>query len=469
MTSSSDGIGAAPRTLFDKLWSRHVVMEHSLAGSLLYIDRHILHEGSRLAFRRLEGKGLGVRRPALTVGTADHYTPSRSRLLTSIESADRRSMVEDLSKNAQRFGIENFDLTSPLQGIVHVIGPELGLSQPGMTVVCGDSHTATHGALGALAFGVGASQIAHVMATQTLWQKKPRQMRVNVSGTLAPGVTAKDLVLTIIGEIGVAGGSNFAIEYAGSAVRALSVEARMTLCNMTIEAGSKYGVIAPDEKTIAYVANRVYGPSNAELEDLSKVWLDLATDDGAAFDQEIEVDGSAVRRMITWGTSPEDVVTVDGSVPDPSLAEDEAIRTSKGEALRYMGLRPGTPVSDISFDRVFLGSCTNGRIEDLREAAAVLVGKSVAIPMIVVPGSMTVRKQAEEEGLDAIFKSAGAEWRMSGCSMCAGMNGDLASGGERVASTSNRNFVGRQGKGVRTHLVSPSTAASIAICGRVNL
>jgi 3-isopropylmalate/(R)-2-methylmalate dehydratase large subunit len=456
---------SARRTLFDKLWARHTVLDHPIAGTLLYIDRHLLHEGSRNGFSLLARKGLQVRRPDLTVATADHYVPTLQRDLAAIEVASTRDIVADLTTNAGRAGIRLFDIAHPRQGIVHVIGPELGLSLPGMTIICGDSHTATHGALGALAFGVGASQVAHALATQTLWQKKPRQTRIRIDGTLRPGVVAKDLILAVIARIGTAGGTGHAIEYAGRAVEALSIEGRLTLCNMTIEAGARFGLVAPDAVTFAYVRGRPFAPGEEEWDRHVEDWRALATDADATFDRDIALDANEVEPMVTWGTSPEDGVSINGAIPDPQEIQDPVRRASKREALDYMGLVAGAPMAAIAFDRVFIGSCTNGRLEDLRAAASVVRGRSAVIPAIVVPGSMEVRSRAEAEGLDRVFVEAGFEWRMSGCSMCVGMNGDLGKSGERCASTSNRNFVGRQGKGVRTHLMSPAMAAAVAING----
>ncbi|QCI69123.1 3-isopropylmalate dehydratase large subunit [Phreatobacter stygius] len=454
-----------PRSLFDKLWARHSVMEHPIAGTLLYIDRHLLHEGSRNGFALLKRKGLPVRRPDLTTATADHYAPTDNRSVETIDVRSRREIISDLSANTSAAGIKLFDLAHPRQGIVHVIGPELGLSLPGLTVICGDSHTATHGALGALAFGVGASQVAHALATQTLWQKKPKQMRIHLTGQLRPRVAAKDLILAIIARIGAAGGTGFAIEYCGAAVEALSIEGRLTLCNMTIEAGAKFGLVAPDEKTFDYVKGRPFSPTGDQWHQAVASWRALASENDARFDQEIEIDAGTVEPMVTWGTSPEDSVSVNGCVPDPTAIADPSRRASKQEALDYMGLSAGMPMADIRFDRVFIGSCTNGRIEDLRAAAEVLRGRRAVLPALVVPGSMAVREVAESEGLDRVFKDAGLEWRMSGCSMCVGMNGDLAKAGERCAATSNRNFVGRQGASVRTHLMSPAMAAVVALHG----
>jgi len=454
-----------PTTLFDKLWSRHSVIEHPLAGTLLYIDRHLAHEGSRNAFSLLRRRGLKVRRPDLTTAIVDHYAPTTSRDIEKVDVASRRQIIADLATNARQAGINLLDLAHPSQGIVHVIGPELGLTRPGMTLVCGDSHTATHGAMGALAFGIGASQVAHALATQTLWQKKPKQMRVVVTGRLRPHVTAKDLTLTIVARLGAGGGTGYAIEYTGPAVEDLSIEGRLTLCNMTIEAGARFGLIAPDQTTFDYLRGRAFDGDETAWRAQVDDWRTLRSDEGAVFDREIEIDGASLKPVITWGTSPEDGVSIEGVVPDPAVIEDDSRRASKIAALDYMGLTPGMAVEDIPFDRVFIGSCTNGRIEDLRAAANAIKGRKAVIPTMVVPGSMAVKAQAEREGLDRVFLEAGFEWRLSGCSMCAGMNGDVGRSGERCASTSNRNFVGRQGAGVRTHLMSPAMAAAVAVNG----
>lgn len=452
-------------TLFEKLWSRHAVKEHPVAGTLLYIDRHLAHEGSRNAFSLLRRRGLKVRRPDLTTAIVDHYAPTTSRDIAQIDVASRRQIIHDLATNAEEAGIHLLDLAHPSQGIVHVIGPELGLTRPGMTIVCGDSHTATHGAMGALAFGIGASQVAHTLATQTLWQKKPKQMRIIVNGQLRPHVTAKDLTLAVVARLGAGGGTGYAIEYAGPAVEALSLEGRLTLCNMTIEAGARFGLIAPDQTTFDYLRDRAFDGDEETWQAQLNDWRTLRSDADAVFDIEIEIDAASLKPIITWGTSPEDGVGVDGVIPDPATIDDVSRRNSKIAALAYMGLTPGTAIEDIRFDRVFIGSCTNGRIEDLRAAAQAIGGRKAVIPAMVVPGSMAVKAQAEREGLDRIFLDAGFEWRLSGCSMCAGMNGDLGRPGERCASTSNRNFVGRQGAGVRTHLMNPAMAATIAVTG----
>jgi 3-isopropylmalate/(R)-2-methylmalate dehydratase large subunit len=458
---------AAPATLFDKIWSSHAILVHPDGATLLHIDRHFVHDGSGNAFRMLKEKGLAVRRPDRTFATPDHYVSTVSHDLTSINEPHRRGVVEDLQANAKAAGLTLFGLADQRQGIVHVVGPEQGLSQPGMIMVCGDSHTATHGALGALAFGVGASEVAHVLATQTLWQRKPKNMRVVVDGTLAHGVHAKDVILAFIARIGAAGGVGHVIEYAGSTIRALGIEGRLTICNMSIEAGARAGMVAPDDTTFAYLHGRPYAPKGADWDTALAHWRSLPSDADAHFDHEIHLDAAEIAPMVTWGTSPEAAAPITARVPDPASAPDAARRDSMQRALAYMGLRPGMPLTEIAIDRVFIGSCTNSRIEDLRIAAKVLDGRRAVIPAMVVPGSGLVKAQAEAEGLDAIFRRAGFEWREAGCSMCVGMNGDLVAPGERCASTSNRNFVGRQGKGARTHLVSPAMAAAAAIVGRL--
>jgi 3-isopropylmalate/(R)-2-methylmalate dehydratase large subunit len=458
---------AAPATLFDKIWSSHAILVRPDGATLLHIDRHLVHDGSGNAFRMLKDKGLAVRRPDRTFATPDHYVSTLSHDLASINEPHRRGVVEDLEANAKAAGLTLFGLADRRQGIVHVVGPEQGLSQPGMIMVCGDSHTATHGALGALAFGVGASEVGHVLATQTLWQRQPKNMRIVVDGTLAHGVHAKDVILAIIARIGTAGGVGHVIEYAGSTIRGLGIEGRLTICNMSIEAGARAGMVAPDETTFAYLRGRPYAPKGADWDTALAYWGTLASDTDAQFDREVSLDAAEVAPMVTWGTSPEAAAPITERVPDPASAPDAARRESMERALAYMDLRPGMPLSDIAIDRVFIGSCTNSRIEDLRAAAKVLDGRRAVIPAIAVPGSSLVKAQAESEGLDAIFKRAGFEWREAGCSMCVGMNGDLVAPGERCASTSNRNFVGRQGKGARTHLVSPVMAAAAAITGKL--
>jgi 3-isopropylmalate/(R)-2-methylmalate dehydratase large subunit len=436
-----------PMTLFDKIWSSHAILIRADGATLLHIDRHLVHDGSGNAFRMLKEKGLAVRRPDRTFATPDHYVSTLSHDLASINEPHRRGVVEDLEANAKTAGLTLFGLSDRRQGIVHVVGPEQGLSQPGMIMVCGDSHTATHGALGALAFGVGASEVGHVLATQTLWQSKPKNMRIVIDGTLAPGVHAKDVILAIIARIGTAGGVGHVIEYAGTTIQALGIEGRLTICNMSIEAGARAGMVAPDDTTFAYLQGRPYAPAGADWDQAVSCWRSLPSDDNAQFDCDVGLDGAGIAPMVTWGTSPEAAAPITERIPDPASAPDAARRDSMERALAYMDLRPGMPLSDIAIDRVFIGSCTNSRIEDLRAAAKVLDGRRAVIPAMAVPGSGLVKAQAEAEGLDAIFKRAGFEWREAGCSMCVGMNGDLVAPGERCASTSNRNFVGRQGRG----------------------
>jgi len=458
---------AAPATLFDKIWSSHAILVRPDGATLLHIDRHFIHDGSGNAFRMLKEKGLAVRRPDRTFATPDHYVSTLGHDLASINEPHRRGVVEELEANAKAAGLTLFGLSDRRQGIVHVVGPEQGLSQPGMIMVCGDSHTATHGALGALAFGIGASEVGHVLATQTLWQRKPKNMRIVIDGMLADGVHAKDVILAIIARIGTAGGVGHVIEYAGSTIRAMGIEGRLTICNMSIEAGARAGMVAPDDTTFAYLHGRPYAPKRADWDAALAHWGSLPSDADAQFDREMHLDATEIAPMVTWGTSPEAAAPITERVPDPATAPDAARRDSIERALAYMDLRPGTPLTEIAIDRVFIGSCTNSRIEDLRAAAKVLDGRRVVVPAMAVPGSGLVKAQAEAEGLDAIFKRAGFEWRESGCSMCVGMNGDLVAPGERCASTSNRNFVGRQGKGARTHLMSPAMAAAAAIAGKL--
>jgi 3-isopropylmalate/(R)-2-methylmalate dehydratase large subunit len=458
---------ARPRTLFEKIWERHVVVERDDGQTLLYVDRHLIHDGSRRAFEVLGERGLRVRRPDRTFGTPDHYVPTTSRSMEGVDDPDRRLMVESITKNAREHGVTVFGLDDPRQGIIHVVGPEQGLTQPGMTLVCGDSHTSTHGALGALAFGIGATEVAHVLATQTLWQRRPRTMRISVDGRLGPGVGGKDVILAIIAKIGAAGAVGHAVEYAGSAIRGLSMEGRLTVCNMSIEAGARAGMIAPDDTTFAYVEGRPYAPKGAAWEKALTYWRTLPSDAAARFDREVTLDAADIAPMVTWGTSPENAAPISGRVPDPAGIDDAERRAAMAKALDYMGLTPGTAIADIPVQRVFIGSCTNSRIEDLRLAAHVAKGRKVAasVHAMVVPGSGLIKRQAESEGLDKIFMAAGFEWREAGCSMCVGMNGDLVAAGDRCASTSNRNFQGRQGKGARTHLVSPAMAAAAAVTG----
>jgi 3-isopropylmalate/(R)-2-methylmalate dehydratase large subunit len=454
------------RTMFDKIWSRHVVAEGPGGRTLLYVDRHLLHEGATHAFERLARAGRPVRRPDLTVATTDHYVPTTPPG-TPIPDPEIRGMVEALTRHAAARGIVHFDVGDARRGIVHVVGPEQGLTLPGLTLVCGDSHTASHGALGALAFGIGSTEVEHVLATQTLWQRRPKTMRITVDGALGRGVGAKDVILAIIAAIGAGGGVGHAVEYAGAAIRGLSMDGRLTLCNMSIEAGARVGMIAPDETTYAYLEGRPCAPKGEAWARALAAWRALPSDAGAAFDREVALDGAAIAPMVTWGTSPEDALPITGRVPDPHAAADAARRASMERALAYMGLAPGTPLTEVRVDRVFIGSCTNSRLEDLRAAAAVLRGRRAAVPAWVVPGSGLVKRAAEAEGLDRVFRDAGVEWREPGCSMCLGVNGETARERERVASTSNRNFEGRQGRGARTHLMSPAMAAAAAVTGRL--
>ena len=459
----SDG----PKTLFEKIWDAHVVHEEPGMQTILYIDLHLVHEvTSPQAFQGLRLAGRRVRRPELTVATVDHNVPTTDRSLPIADPVARKQ-IETLRENCRQFGIRLYDLDDPRQGIVHVIGPELGYTQPGMTIVCGDSHTSTHGAFGALAFGIGTSEVEHVLATQCLLQSRPKTMEIRVEGELPPGITAKDLILYIIGRIGTGGGTGYAIEYTGSTFRNLSMEGRMTVCNMSIEAGARAGMIAPDQKTFDYLRGRPMAPQGEEFERAVALWEQLPTDPAARYDKSIQFQAAEVAPQVTWGTSPGQVVSVTDVVPDPDQLPDENDRKSARRALEYMGLEPGTPIAEVRIDRVFIGSCTNSRIEDLREAARVVRGHRVApgVQAMVVPGSGLVKQQAEAEGLDRIFREAGFEWREAGCSMCLGMNPDQLSPGQRCASTSNRNFEGRQGKGGRTHLVSPAMAAAAAIAG----
>ena len=458
----------AGKTLFQKLWDAHVVHVEPDGTTLLYIDRHLVHEvTSPQAFEGLKLAGRRPRRVDAAIAVPDHNVPTTDRSL-GIADPIARLQVETLDANCAEFGIREFHMDDIRQGIVHVIGPEEGLTLPGMTVVCGDSHTSTHGAFGALAFGIGTSEVEHVLATQCLWQKPSKTMLVKVEGTLGRGVTAKDIALAVIGEIGTAGGTGYAVEFGGSAIRALSMEGRMTLCNMAIEAGARAGMVAVDQTTLDYVHGRPFAPRGEMWERAATWWKTLRSDDDAVFDRVVELDAAAIEPQVTWGTSPEMVTTVGGRVPDPAHAPSEVKRNDWARALEYMGLEAGTPISAIGIDKVFIGSCTNSRIEDLREAAAVVKGRRVAPNVklaMVVPGSGLVKQQAESEGLDSIFVEAGFEWREPGCSMCLAMNADRLAPGERCASTSNRNFEGRQGQGGRTHLVSPAMAAAAACAG----
>jgi len=456
----------APQTLFDKLWAAHEVVRREDGESLLWVDRHYVHEGSFQGFGKLAERRAAVAEPGLTFGVADHYVPTRGPR-RSIADPEIAGMVRQLEENTAKHHIKLFGLDDPRQGIVHVVGPEQGLTLPGLLVVCGDSHTSTHGALGAYAFGIGASEVAHVLMTQTIWQKPPKRMHITVDGRTAPGIAAKDIVLAIIAEIGADGATGHAIEYAGSAIRALSIEGRLTLCNMSIEAGGRCGVVAPDAATFAYLQGRPYAPRGAEFDRAVEAWSALSTDRDAEFDREVMLDGAAIAPIVTWGTSPEDALPIDACVPDPAREPDPARGRYLREALDYMGIAPGKKLTDIAIDRVFIGSCTNARIEDLRAAAAVLAGRTAKVPGLVSAGSTLVKHRAEEEGLDRIFRDAGLEWGESSCSMCVGINGDLVAPGERCASTTNRNFRGRQGPGARTHLMSPAMVAAAAVTGRL--
>jgi 3-isopropylmalate/(R)-2-methylmalate dehydratase large subunit len=460
---------AKPKTLFDKIWDSHVVERSDDGTCLLYIDRQLVHEvTSAQAFEGLRLSGRKVRRPEANLAVCDHNVPTTDRG-KPIEDEDSRIQVAELERNVREFGIPYFPLTDARQGIVHIIGPEQGFTQPGMTLVCGDSHTATHGAFGALAFGVGTSEVEHVLATQTLYQKPAKNMRITVTGTPHRGVGAKDIILAIIGQIGTAGGTGHVVEFAGPAIEALSMEGRMTVCNMTIEAGARAGLVAPDQKTYDYMVGKPMAPKGGAWKMALAYWKTLPSDPGATYDREVKLDASDIAPLVTWGTSPEDVVPITGAVPDPSTARDDNKRRAMERALEYMGITAGTKMTDIPIQTAFIGSCTNGRIEDLRAAAAVARGRKVAdgVRALVVPGSGLVKHQAEEEGLDRIFTEAGFEWREAGCSMCLAMNPDKLAPGERAASTSNRNFEGRQGPGGRTHLMSPAMVAAAAIRGRI--
>ena len=456
-----------PKTMFEKIWDTHVVHEEAGQPAILYVDLHLVHEvTSPQAFDGLRMAGRKVRRTDLTVATADHNTPTWN-LSLPITDPIAQQQLDALSRNCEEFGVTLYDRFSPLQGIVHVIGPEQGYTQPGKVIVCGDSHTSTHGAFGAFAIGIGTSEVEHVLATQTLRQFKPKTMEVRVNGKLSAGVSAKDVVLGIIGEIGVAGASGHVIEFTGEAMRSLSMEGRMTVCNMSIEGGGRAGMVAPDDTTFEYMRGRPQVPQGGDFDAAVEEWRTLATDEGAEYDSLVELDGTALEPHVSWGTNPGMVAPISGRVPDPNSYDDAGDRESVERALEYMDLEPGAPIQEIEIDRVFIGSCTNSRIDDLRAAADVARGKKVSsdVYAMIVPGSAAVKKQAEDEGLDAVFKDAGFDWRVAGCSMCLGMNPDILQPGERCASTSNRNFEGRQGKGGRTHLVSPEMAAAAAIAG----
>ncbi len=457
------------KTLYDKIWENHLVHEQSDGTTLIYVDRHLVHEvTSPQAFEGLRLQKRKVRRPELTLAVPDHNVPTTDRS-KGINDEDSRIQVETLRKNCKDFGVELFDVNDKRQGIVHIIGPEQGFTQPGTVIVCGDSHTATHGAFGALAFGIGTSEVEHVLATQTLMQKKSKNFRINVNGNLPKGVTAKDVILKIIGTIGTAGGTGYVVEFAGDVIKNLSMEERMTICNMTIEAGARAGLITPDEKTFSYLKGKTMSPKGENWNKAVEFWRTLYSEKDCKFDKEINIDGKNIEPLVTWGTSPQDVSPVTGIVPDPENEKNEDRKMAMKRSLEYMGLKANTKISDIKIDKIFIGSCTNGRIEDLRLAADLLKGKRIAdnVSAMVVPGSGLVKEQAEKEGLDKIFKNAGFEWREPGCSMCLGMNPDQLKPKERCASTSNRNFEGRQGRGGRTHLVSPGMAIAAAIKGRL--
>jgi 3-isopropylmalate/(R)-2-methylmalate dehydratase large subunit len=455
-----------PQTLIDKLWATHEIVRREDGETLLWVDRHYVHEGSFHAFSRLAERGVPVAAPGLTFAVADHYVPTRGDR-KHIANPEIARMVRQVEENTAKYKVKLFGLDDPRQGIVHVVGPEQGLTLPGLLVVCGDSHTSTHGALGAFAFGIGASEVAHVLMTQTIWQRKPKRLRITVDGLAAPGIVAKDVALAIIAHIGVDGATGHAIEFAGSAIRALSMEGRLTLCNMSIEAGARCGMVAPDATTFAYVGGRPYAPEGAEFDKAVEAWSALTSDSDAQFDRDVSLVAENIAPIVTWGISPEDALPIDASVPDPARAPDTARAIYLREALDYMGIAPGMRLTDIAINRIFIGSCTNSRIEDLRAAAAVLAGRSSKVPGLVSAGSSLIKRQAEEEGLDRIFREAGLEWGESGCSMCVGINGDLVASGERCASTTNRNFRGRQGPGARTHLMSPAMVAAAAVAGHL--
>ena len=460
---------SSPRTLFQKIWDDHVIHTDDNGTSLIYIDRHLVHEvTSPQAFEGLRMAGRPVARPDATLAVADHNVPTTDRS-QGIENEESRIQLEALTKNCKDFGIQLFDILDKRQGIVHIIGPEQGFTQPGMTIVCGDSHTSTHGAFGALAFGIGTSEVEHVLATQTLIQKPAKSMRITVNGNLPTGVTAKDMIMAIIGEIGTAGGTGYVLEYAGEAVRNLSMEGRMTMCNMSIEGGARAGMIAPDETTFEYIKGRPMAPTGENWDKAVAYWKTLPSDEGATYDKEVTLNAVDIEPLVTWGTTPEDIMPITGSVPSPDDFDDPNKKASAKRMLEYMDLIPGTKMTDIPIDKVFIGSCTNGRIEDLREIAKVAEGKKVAntVDAMIVPGSGLVKEQAEQEGVAEILIKAGFDWREPGCSMCLGMNPDQLKPGERCASTSNRNFEGRQGKGGRTHLLSPAMAAAAAITGKL--
>ncbi len=455
---------SAPRTMLDKLWGAHEVLRRDDGVSLLWVDRHLVHEGSHHAFAKLADRGLAVAEPDLTFGVVDHYAPTRNR--DAIADPQIARMVGTLQENAARHGIRLFGLRDPGQGIVHVVGPEQGLTLPGLLINCGDSHTSTHGAFGALAFGIGATEVAHVLATQTIWQARPKSMRITVDGALGPGVSAKDVALHWIAKLGTDGARGHAIEYAGSTIRGLSMEGRMTLCNLSIEGGARFGMVAPDQTTLDYVRGRPGAPKGEAWESAAEYWLKLPSDPGATFDREVAVNAAEIAPTLTWGTTPEQALPIDATVPDPARLEPGKADQAR-DALDYMGLSPGRPIAGTPIDQVFIGSCTNARVEDLRLAAMVLRGRQAKVPGMVSPGSTPVRLQAEREGLDLVFIKAGLDWVGSGCSMCVGMNGDIVAPGKRCASSTNRNFKGRQGRGARTHIMSPAMVAAAAVTGEL--
>ena len=454
------------KSVFEKIWDQHVVVEREDGDVLLYIDRHLTHDLHFRAFDALKAKGLSIKEPNKLFGVPDHSVPTTAKTVKEIPEGEMREAVEGLSMAAEELGFTHFPMTDDRHGIVHVIGPEQGITLPGLMLVCGDSHTSTHGALGCISFGIGSTEIQHVMATQTLWQRKPKMMRINLTGKLGFGVSGKDIILAIIAEIGAAGGTGFAIEYAGGVIDALSMEGRMTLCNMTIEAGARSGIIAPDEKTIEYCGGRPFAPAGEKWDSAVAYWKTLRTDDEARFDKEVTIEGNNIAPMVTWGNSPQWAIPITAKIPNPADEKELLVRADMEAALDYMDLEPGMTLSDIEINTVFIGACTNSRIEDMRAAAQVAKGRQAVVRTLVVPGSGLVKKQAEREGLDRVFLEAGMEWREPGCSMCVAMNGDILAPGERSASTSNRNFRGRQGLGSRTHLVSPAMAAAAAVTGR---
>lgn len=453
------------KTVFEKIWDEHVIFEREDGDVLLYVDRHLTHDLHFRSFNAMKAKGLSIREPDKLFGVPDHSVPTTAKTIDDIPAGEMREPVEVLAAFAEEMGFAHFGMTDDRHGIVHVVGPEQGITLPGLTLVCGDSHTSTHGALGCISFGIGSTEVQHVMATQTLWQRKPKMMRINITGRIGFGVSGKDVILAIIREIGTAGGTGYAIEYAGPAIDALSMEGRMTICNMTIEAGARSGIIAPDEKTIEYCAGRPYAPKGEKWDEAVAYWRTLPSDPDAVFDKEITLDGDAIAPMVTWGNSPQWALPVTERIPDPSNEGDPMVRADMEAALDYMDLKPGMAFSDIKVDTVFVGACTNSRIEDLRAAAEVAKGRRAKVRTLIVPGSGLVKNQAEAEGLDKIFIEAGMEWREPGCSMCIALNGDMLAPGERSASTSNRNFRGRQGLGSRTHLVSPAMAAAASVTG----